>query len=112
MIFCKNAKTWVPAHNPNRTCQLRCSCEHAPCDDAAHSRSMARHGRQVHTRRVKSAPHGHFSFNVAFIMLVQTTAGGLGCMRIALHSCADVPPIVSASRSLRGAPQVHLGLQA
>ena len=43
---------------------------------------MARHGRQVHTRRVKSAPHGHFSFNNAFIMLVQTMAGGLGNMRV------------------------------
>ena len=83
----------------NRTCQLRCSCEHAPGDDAAHSRSMARHGRQVHTRRVKSAPHGHFSFNDAFIMLVQTMAGGLGCMRIPLHSCAAVPLITQCFAS-------------
>ena len=51
---------------------------------------MAQHGRQIHARRVKSAPHGHFSFNDAFIMLVQTMAGGLGGMRIPLHSCAAV----------------------
>ena len=56
------------------------------CDDAAHTRSMAQHGRQVHTRRVKSAPHGHFSFNNAFIMLVQTMEGELSGMRIPLHS--------------------------
>ena len=93
----------------NRACQLRCSCEHAPCDDAAHSRSMARHGRQVHTRRVKSAPHGHFSFNNAFIMLVQTMAGGLGNMRVSLHSCAAVPLITQCFAS-SAALQRYLGL--
>ena len=103
VIFCKNAKTWVPAHDPEPTVSVTlllraCACT-APCDDAAHTRSMAQHGRQVHTRRIKSAPHGHFSFNNAFIMLVQTVAGGLGNMRVPLHSRSAHHTVLRVERS-------------
>ena len=113
VIFCKNAKTWVPAHDPEPTVSVTlllraCACT-APCDDAAHTRSMAQHGRQVHTRRIKSAPHGHFSFNNAFIMLVQTMEGELSGMRIPLHSCAAVPLITQCFAS-SAALQRYLGL--
>ena len=70
---------------------------------------MEPNGPQVHTRRVKSAPLGHFSFNNAFIMLVQTIEGELGGMRIPLHSCAAVPLITQCFASC-AALQRDLGL--
>ena len=89
VIFCKNAKTWVPAHDPEPTVSVTLLLR------SWHNMGV----KFIRHRRVKSAPHGHFSFNNAFIMLVQTMAGGLGNMRVPLHSCAAVPLITQCFAS-------------